>query len=226
PYTVELATRPDKFLGGPDVWDKAESTLAERLTRRGQSFTYDVGGGVFYGPKLDFKLIDAIGRKWQGPTVQLDFNLPERFGLEYTGPDNAPHRPTMLHRVLVGSMERFVGGLIEHYAGAFPLWLAPEQVRVIPIADDVKDFAKSVVERLRSRGARAHIDDRSETLNYRIRDGELQKIPYMAVVGRREAETDAIALRVRGAGKKQEVMPVSDFIARVEDELATRALKP
>ena len=181
---------------------------------------------MFYGPKLDFKLIDAIGRKWQGPTVQLDFNLPERFGLEYTGPDNAPHRPTMLHRVLVGSMERFVGGLIEHYAGAFPLWLAPEQVRVIPIADDVKDFAKSVVERLRSRGARAHIDDRSETLNYRIRDGELQKIPYMAVVGRREAETDAIALRVRGAGKKQEVMPVSDFIARVEDELATRALKP
>ena len=132
----------------------------------------------------------------------------------------------MLHRVLVGSMERFVGGLIEHYAGAFPLWLAPEQVRVIPIADDVKDFAKSVVERLRLRGARAHIDDRSETLNYRIRDGELQKIPYMAVVGKREAESDSIALRVRGAGKKQEVIKVSDFIARVEDELATRALKP
>jgi threonyl-tRNA synthetase len=158
--------------------------------------------------------------------VQLDFNLPERFALEYTGADNTPHRPIMLHRVLVGSMERFVGGLIEHYAGAFPLWLAPEQVRVIPIADEVKDFARSVVERLKARGARAHLDERSETLNYRIRDGEVHKIPYMAVVGKREAESDSIALRVRGAGKKQEVMPVAEFIARIQDELATRALKP
>ena len=226
PYTIELATRPDKALGSPERWEQAQNTLAEALNKRGQAFTYDEGGGVFYGPKLDFKLIDAIGRKWQGPTVQLDFNLPERFGLEYTGADNTPHRPTMLHRVLVGSMERFVGGLIEHFAGAFPLWLAPEQVRVIPIADEVKDFAKSVVERLKARGARAHLDDRSETLNYRIRDGELQKIPYMAVVGKREAEADSIALRVRGAGKKQEIMTVADFMARVEDELATRALKP
>jgi threonyl-tRNA synthetase len=123
-------------------------------------------------------------------------------------------------------MERFVGGLIEHYAGAFPLWLAPEQVRVIPIADEVKEFAKSVVERLKARGARVHLDDRSETLNYRIREGEVQKIPYMAVVGKREAEADSIALRVRGAGKKQEIMTVADFLARVEDELASRALKP
>jgi threonyl-tRNA synthetase len=158
--------------------------------------------------------------------VQLDFNLPERFDLEYTGADNAPHRPTMLHRVLVGSMERFVGGLIEHYAGAFPLWLAPEQVRVIPIADEVKEFAASVVDRLKARGFRAHLDERHETLNYRIRDGEVTKIPYMAVVGKREAESDSIALRVRGAGKKQEVMTVADFIARVDDERATRALKP
>jgi threonyl-tRNA synthetase len=123
-------------------------------------------------------------------------------------------------------MERFVGGLIEHYAGAFPLWLAPEQVRVIPIADEVKEFAKSVVERLKARGVRVHLDDRSETLNYRVRDGEVHKIPYMVVVGKREAEADSIALRVRGAGKKQEVIAVSDFIARVEDELASRALKP
>jgi len=226
PYTIELATRPDKFLGSLEVWNKAESTLAERLTSRGQAFTYDVGGGVFYGPKLDFKLIDAIGRKWQGPTVQLDFNLPERFGIEYTGADNTPHRPTMLHRVLVGSMERFVGGLIEHYAGAFPLWLAPEQVRVIPIADDVKEFARKVVDRLKARGVRAHLDERSETLNYRVRDGEMQKIPYMAVVGRREADADSVAVRVRGAGKKQEIMTVADFAARLEDELAARALKP
>jgi threonyl-tRNA synthetase len=132
----------------------------------------------------------------------------------------------MLHRVLVGSMERFVGGLIEHYAGAFPLWLAPEQVRVIPIADEVKDFAKSVVDRLKALGVRVHLDDRSETLNYRIRDGEVHKIPYMAVVGKREAEADSIALRVRGVGKKQEVMTVADFIARVQEERSTRALKP
>jgi threonyl-tRNA synthetase len=226
PYTIELSTMPEKALGSPERWKQAENMLADALNRRGQEFTYDVGGGAFYGPKLDFKLIDAIGRKWQGPTVQLDFNLPERFGLEYTGADNAPHRPTMLHRVLVGSMERFVGGLIEHYAGAFPLWLAPEQVRVIPIADEVKEFAQSVVERLKARGVRAHLDDRSETLNYRVRDGELQKIPYMAVVGRREADADSVAVRVRGAGKKQDIMTVPDFAARLEDELAARALKP
>jgi threonyl-tRNA synthetase len=226
PYTIELATRPEKALGSPERWKDAEETLASVLKSRGQEYALDVGGGAFYGPKLDFKLIDAIGRKWQGPTVQLDFNLPERFGLEYTGADNTPHRPTMLHRVLVGSMERFVGGLIEHFAGAFPLWLAPEQVRVIPIADDVKDFSASVVERLRARGARAHLDQGHGTLNYRIRDGEVMKIPYMAVVGKREAESDSIALRVRGAGKKQEVMSVADFVARVEHEIATRALKP
>ncbi|HXG70254.1 MAG TPA: threonine--tRNA ligase [Gemmatimonadaceae bacterium] len=226
PYTIELATRPEKALGSPELWKQAEATLADVLTKRGQAYEMDEGGGAFYGPKLDFKLIDAIGRKWQGPTVQLDFNLPERFGLEYTGADNAAHRPIMLHRVLVGSMERFVGGLIEHFAGAFPLWLAPEQVRVIPIADDFREFAASVVRRLKARGARASLDDRSETLNYRIRDGETMKVPYMAVVGKREAEADSIALRVRGAGKKQEILTVADFTARVEDELATRALVP
>ncbi len=196
------------------------------MTRRGQAYDIDAGRGAFYGPKLDYKLIDAIGRKWQGPTVQLDFNLPERFELEYTGADNTPHRPTMLHRVLVGSMERFVGGLVEHYAGAFPLWLAPEQVRVIPISDETNAAAESTVNRLRVRGVRVHLDDRSETLNYRIREAETLKIPYMAIVGKREAEADSIALRVRGAGKKQEVMAVEDFIARVMDELATRANLP
>ncbi len=196
------------------------------LKKRGQAYALDEGGGAFYGPKLDFKLIDAIGRKWQGPTVQLDFNLPERFALEYTGADNAPHRPIMLHRVLVGSMERFVGGLVEHYAGAFPLWLAPEQVRVIPISEEARQAAESIVERLKVRGARVHLDDRSETLNYRIREAETLKIPYMAIVGKREAESDALALRVRGAGKKQEVLLVADFVARIMDELATRANAP
>jgi threonyl-tRNA synthetase len=226
PYTIELATRPDKFLGTLETWERSEATLSGVLQAREKEYSIDKGGGTFYGPKLDFKLIDAIGRKWQGPTVQLDWNLPERFNLEYTGADNAPHRPVMLHRVLVGSMERFVGGLVEHYAGAFPLWLAPEQVRVIPISDETRGAAESIAERLKARAVRVHLDDRAETLNYRIREAETLKIPYMAIIGKREAENDSLALRVRGAGKKQDVMPVEDFIARVQDELATRALKP
>jgi len=226
PYTIELSTRPEKALGPVEVWRKAEQTLADVMTKRAQEFTIDEGGGAFYGPKLDFKLIDAIGRKWQGPTVQLDFNLPERFELEYTGADNAPHRPIMLHRVLVGSMERFVGGLVEHYAGAFPVWLAPEQVRVIPIAEDFTTAARSMTDLLKDRGVRVHLDDRSETLNYRIREAETLKIPYMAIVGKREAESDSLALRVRGAGKKQEVMPVHEFIDIVESQIGSRALQP
>jgi threonyl-tRNA synthetase len=152
PYTIELSTRPEKALGTTEQWEWAQDTLARVLKARGQEYSVDEGGGAFYGPKLDFKLIDAIGRKWQGPTVQLDFNLPERFNLEYIGDDNARHRPYMLHRVLVGSMERFVGGLIEHYAGAFPVWLAPEQVRVLPISDDVKDFARQATQKMKAAG--------------------------------------------------------------------------
>jgi threonyl-tRNA synthetase len=226
PYTIELSTRPEKALGSEETWRQAEELLASVMRARGQEFDIDEGGGAFYGPKLDFKLIDAIGRKWQGPTVQLDFNLPERFDLEFTGADNSPHRPTMLHRVLVGSMERFVGGLVEHYAGAFPLWLAPEQVRVIPISDDNSSAAESVAQRLKEAGTRVHVDNRSETLNYRIREAETLKIPYMAVIGKREAENDSIALRVRGAGKKQDVMPVADFIAMVKEQIETRAIAP
>ena len=150
PYTIELSTRPENGMGSAEVWEKAEKMLSDVLKQRGQAFTIDAGGGAFYGPKLDFKLIDAIGRKWQGPTVQLDFNLPERFQLEYVGADNKMHRPVMLHRVLVGSMERFVGGLIEHYAGNFPLWLAPEQVSVIPISPELGDAARSLVAKLRT----------------------------------------------------------------------------
>jgi threonyl-tRNA synthetase len=224
PYTIELSTRPEKALGSEETWRSAEELLAGVMRKRGQEFTIDEGGGAFYGPKLDFKLIDAIGRKWQGPTVQLDFNLPERFDLEYTGSDNEPHRPTMLHRVLVGSMERFVGGLVEHYAGAFPLWLAPEQVRVIPIAEELADAARSVKDRLAAAGVRVHLDDRNETLNYRIREAETLKVPYMAVIGRREADADSIALRVRGAGKKQEVLTFSDFSAMVEKKIRERDL--
>jgi threonyl-tRNA synthetase len=226
PYTVELSTRPENALGSAELWERAERMLSEVLERRGQRFTIDEGGGAFYGPKLDFKLIDAIGRSWQGPTVQLDYNLPERFGLEYVGADNMPHRPVMLHRVLVGSMERFVGGLIEHYAGAFPLWLSPEQVRVIPITDETRDAAAAVARRLKEAGLRVMLDDRSETLNYRIRDAEMLKTPYMAIVGKREADAGTVALRMRGAGKKQEVISVDALLARLEREVATRALAP
>ena len=207
-----------------DRWLPSQfSLLSERLVigpeRARRQFT-----ALIRQARKSIRLIDAIGRKWQGPTVQLDFNLPERFDLEYTGADNTPHRPTMLHRVLVGSMERFVGGLIEHYAGAFPTWLAPEQVRVIPISDDAAEFARSVVSRLKERDIRVHLDDRSETLNYRIREAETLKIPYMAVVGKREAENDSVALRMRGAGKKQDVMTVADLVAMVEQKVLTRSL--
>ncbi|HEX8849107.1 MAG TPA: threonine--tRNA ligase [Gemmatimonadaceae bacterium] len=225
PYTIELSTRPEKALGSEERWTWAQDLLAGVLNARGQQFTIDEGGGAFYGPKLDFKLIDAIGRKWQGPTVQLDFNLPERFNLEYIGDDNARHRPFMLHRVLVGSMERFVGGLVEHYAGAFPVWLAPEQVRVLPISDDARDAAAAATAKLKAAGLRASLDDRNETLNYRVRDGEVMKVPYLAVIGKREAEQGTVAVRARGAaGKKQDIVPLDEFIARVVREKETRAL--
>ncbi len=224
PYTIELSTRPEKALGEPEQWRWAEAKLAAVLQGRGQEYTIDEGGGAFYGPKLDFKLIDAIGRKWQGPTVQLDFNLPERFNLEYIGADNARHRPFMLHRVLVGSMERFVGGLIEHYAGAFPLWLAPEQVRVIPISEDVTGAAAAATDMMKAAGLRAHLDARHETLKYRIRDGEVMKVPYMAVIGAREAEQGTVAVRARGAeGNKQTIMPLAEFIEKARNEKASRA---
>ncbi|HVE79863.1 MAG TPA: threonine--tRNA ligase, partial [Gemmatimonadaceae bacterium] len=232
PYTVELSTKPEKALGSAETWQRAEQMLEAGVRKRHAEgrlpggYSIDAGGGAFYGPKLDFKLIDAIGRKWQGPTVQLDFNLPERFQLEYTGDDNKPHRPVMLHRVLVGSMERFVGGLIEHYAGAFPTWLAPEQVRVLPITDEVAEAARGVESRMREAGIRAHLDARNETLNYRIRDAEVMKVPYMAVVGKREAEAGTVAVRARGAGKKQEVVLVDAFVARVREEIRSRALPP
>lgn len=223
PYTIELATRPEKALGAPEDWDGAIKILADTLNARGVAYDIDEGGGAFYGPKLDFKLIDAIGRKWQGPTVQLDFNLPHRFEMEYVGEDNQPHRPVMLHRVLVGSMERFVGGLIEHYAGAFPTWLAPEQVRVLPVSEQWAKSAGALVADLKLAGVRATLESR-ETLGYRIREAESLKIPYMGVVGEREAEDRTVAVRKRGAGKKQEVMERERFIDQIVAEIRERAL--
>jgi threonyl-tRNA synthetase len=222
----ELSTRPAEKLGDDAAWDRTESVLRQALKRRGIEFREDVGGGAFYGPKIDVKFKDAIGRTWQGPTIQLDSQLPDRFQLEYTGPDNKPHRPVMIHRAIYGTLERFTGMLIEHFAGAFPTWLAPEQVRVIPISEEAKDAAADVTRQLKDAGIRAKLDDRSETLNYRVRDAEVMKVPYMAVIGKREAEAGTIAVRVRGAGKKQEIVSVGDFVARIQSEIATRALGP
>ena len=225
-YRLDLATRPDKKLGSDATWDQAEAALEQALKHRGATYRLDQGGGAFYGPKIDIKFNDAIGREWQGATIQLDFEQPERFGLEYTGADNKPHRPVMIHRAIYGTMERFVGFLIEHFAGAFPLWLAPEQVRVLPISDAQAPAARALQERLRAAGIRAHLDERSETLNYRIRDGELQKVPYMAVVGQREADAGTAAVRGRGEGKKQVVLAVAEFVAKLQEEVRTRSLTP
>jgi len=222
----EVSTRPTERLGDDAVWDRAESTLKRALDRKGIEYRVDEGGGAFYGPKIDIKFRDSIGRLWQGPTIQLDFNLPDRFELEYTGPDNKPHRPVMIHRAIYGTLERFTGNLIEHFAGAFPVWLAPEQVRVIPISDAQAEASRGIAQRLKQAGFRVHVDDSNETLNYRIREGEVQKVPYMAVIGQREAESDSLALRVRGAGKKQEVMTVNAFLEQLGDEVRTRKMVP
>ncbi len=223
PYTVELSTRPEKALGTEEQWEKAVGVLQDVLQDHDVPYVVEEGGGAFYGPKLDFKLIDAIGREWQGPTVQLDFNLPERFQIEYIGDDNERHRPVMLHRVLVGSMERFVGGLIEHYAGAFPVWLAPEQVRVLPISEEWGEDAESYVEDLRNDGIRAGLAERG-SLSYRIREAELLKIPYMCVIGEREASQGTVAVRKRGTGRKQDILERVVFSERVREEIRTRAL--
>ena len=225
-YRLDLATRPEKRLGSDALWDLAEAALKNALESRGITYRLDHGGGAFYGPKIDVKFNDAIGREWQGATIQLDFQLPQRFNLEYTTRENRPNTPVMMHRAIFGTLERFCGFLIEHFAGAFPLWLAPEQVRVLPISDAQIPAARAVHERLRAAGIRAHVDERSDTLNYRIRDGELHKVPYMAVVGRREADAGSVAVRVRGAGTKQVILPVDEFVRRLGEEIRARALEP
>jgi threonyl-tRNA synthetase len=223
-YRLDLATRPEKRIGEDDVWDHAEASLYQALERLEVEYGLDEGGGAFYGPKIDIKFRDAIGREWQGATIQLDFNLPERFDLQYIGPDNKPHRPAMIHRAIFGTLERFAGVLIEHFAGAFPVWLAPEQVRVLPITDGHADGAREIVGRLRVAGLRVELDDRSDTLSYRVRDGEVMKVPYLLVVGDRELEAGTVAVRAHGAEKKQVVMPVDDFVAAVQEKVRAKEL--
>ena len=222
--TLKFATRPPTRVGSDEMWDRAEAALRAALDATGMPYELKEGDGAFYGPKIDFDVTDSIGRHWQLGTIQLDYAAPERFDLNYTGEDNTTHRPVVIHRAVSGSFERFMAILIEHFAGAFPVWLAPEQVRVLPIADDLAPHAAAVTARLRASGIRAQLDDRSETLNYRIREAELMKVPYMAVIGRREAESGAVALRMQGAGKKQEVLGVEAFIDRLTQEIRSRAL--
>jgi len=222
---LKFATRPEQRIGSDEMWDTAEAALRGALEHTGLAYELKAGDGAFYGPKIDFDVTDSIGRAWQLGTIQLDYAAPERFDLSYTGDDNTAHRPVVIHRAISGSFERFMGILIEHFAGAFPVWLAPEQVRVVPIVDDYAAEARAAVARLRQAGIRATCDDRNETLNYRIRESELMKIPYTAVVGKREAADGTLAVRARGEdGKKQEVLSVDDFLVRILDEVRTRAL--
>ncbi len=207
---VELSTRPDKRIGSEEMWDRAEHGLKAALEHRGVDYRVAEGEGTFYGPKIDLHMTDSIGRSWQLGTVQLDYVMPERFALTYTGADNAEHRPVMLHRALMGSFERFIGILIEHYAGEFPVWLAPVQAIVLPIADRHRDYADAVRRELREVGVRADVDDRTESIRKKIRDAELQKIPYMLVVGDRERDAGEAALREHPGGDRGPIN-VGDF---------------
>jgi threonyl-tRNA synthetase len=219
---MKLSTRPSEFLGEVATWDHAESELKRALEAVGERYALNEGDGAFYGPKIDFDITDAIGRKWQCATIQLDYQLPQRFDLKYIGADNTEHRPVVIHRAIFGSFERFIAMLIEHYAGAFPLWLAPVQVAVLPIADRHADYARATVERLAAAGLRAELDERQEKIGYKIREAQLQKIPYMLVTGDREAAEGTVAVRTR-AGGDQGARAVDEFIAAALDEARARA---
>jgi threonyl-tRNA synthetase len=221
---LKFATRPEQRIGDDDMWDRAEGALRAALDATGMPYELKEGDGAFYGPKIDFDVTDSIGRAWQLGTIQLDYAAPERFDLTYVGEDNQPHRPVVIHRAVSGSFERFIAILIEHFAGAFPVWLAPVQVTVIPISDEQAASAREFGAQLRARGIRAEVDDRNETLNYRIREAETQKVPYMAVVGGREVENGTAAVRIRGAGRKQAVLDRGAFAEQVLERIRTRSL--
>lgn len=220
-FGVKLSTRPEEFLGEVATWDHAETSLRQALANAGQPYTLNEGDGAFYGPKIDFDVTDAIGRKWQCATIQLDYQMPERFGLAYTGADNAEHRPVVIHRAIFGSFERFVALLLEHYAGAWPLWLAPVQVVVLPISDRHGDYARQVREVLAAAGLRVDVDERQEKIGYKIREAQLQKIPYMLVAGDREAAEGTVSVRSRSAGDGG-AQRVDAFVAAALEEVARR----
>ncbi len=214
--------QPDKYIGTPEVWEEAEAKLARSLDRMGLDYETDVGEAKFYGPAIDIKMLDALGRAWQGPTIQLDFNLPERFDLEYAGEDGQVHRPVMIHRTVLGSMERFFGGLIEHYGGAFPTWLAPVQAVVIPITDEHVEYAREIERDFAAHGLRVQVDDRNEKVGFKIRNAEVEKVPHMLVVGDREVEADTVSVRSRGQGERG-TFDFREFRREIEVEIEERS---
>ncbi|OGP12890.1 MAG: threonine--tRNA ligase, partial [Deltaproteobacteria bacterium GWA2_47_9] len=216
-FEAYLSTRPEKYVGEPAVWDEATEALREGLERHNLSYKVDEGGGAFYGPKIDLKIKDSIGRSWQCSTIQVDFNLPEKFDVNYIGEDSKRHRPIMIHRALMGSLERFFGVLIEHYAGAFPTWLAPVQAMVMTITDKHIPYADGVLEKLRKAGIRAEIDKRNEKIGYKIREAQMQKVPYMLVIGDKEMESEGVAVRKR-SGEDLGFMEKDGFIAMIKEE--------
>ena len=222
-YRIELSTMPEDHMGEEEVWHFAEDTLQAAIQEMGKDFVINAGDGAFYGPKLDFHLADSLGRTWQCGTIQLDFQMPERFDLEYVGEDGHKHRPVMIHRALLGSIERFIGVITEHFAGAFPTWLSPVQVKVLPITDRTHEYSVQVMEKLTAMGLRCELDDRSEKIGYKIREAQLEKIPYMLVLGDKEAESGQVAVRSRKTGETQ-VMSLEEFMEKIGEEVKTRAM--
>ena len=222
PYKIELSTMPEDHIGSVEDWDVATAALADAITSIGKEYIVNPGDGAFYGPKLDFHIQDCLGRTWQCGTIQLDYQLPGRFDLTYVGADGEDHVPVMIHRVVFGSIERFIGIITEHYAGAFPVWLSPVQVRVMPITGRADDYAKQVADKLSALGVRVETDLRNEKIGYKIREAQMQKLPYMLVVGDREAESGKVAVRTR-SGEDLGAMPFDDFAAKILDEIKTRA---
>ncbi|RIV15289.1 threonine--tRNA ligase [Priestia flexa] len=210
-YKIELSTRPEKYMGDLSMWEQAEASLENVLKARGLAYDINKGDGAFYGPKIDFHILDSLGRSWQCGTVQLDFQMPEKFDCTYIGEDNNPHRPVMIHRAIYGSIERFMGILIEHYGGDFPLWLAPVQVKILPIADAHIDYANEVAQRLRQHGRRVEVDSRKEKIGLKIREATLRKAPYIVIIGDQEVANSSLAIRKR-TDNSQHSLKFDDFL--------------
>lgn len=224
PYHVELSTKPEKAMGSDEIWEKATNALIQAMQEKGMDYKVNEGDGAFYGPKIDFHLQDSLDRTWQCGTIQLDFQMPEKLDITYIGEDGEKHRPVMIHRVIYGSIERFIGILTEHFGGAFPAWLAPVQVRVLPITDRQRDYAQKVTDGLIALGIRAEMDARNEKVGYKIREGQMQKIPYLLIVGDKEIEQEAVAVRHRQQGDMG-AMPISEFAALIQEEIREKAIK-
>jgi len=223
-YKVELSTKPEKAMGSDELWEKATSGLMQALEEVGMSYTLNPGDGAFYGPKIDYHLEDSLGRTWQCGTIQLDFQMPEKFDMTYIGEDGEKHRPVMVHRAILGSMERFIGILTEHFAGAFPIWLSPVQTIILPITDDQADYAREIAQKLKKAGVRAEVDYRNEKIGYKIREAQIQKIPYMLVVGKKEVESQTVSVRDRKEGDVG-IKTIDEILAQIVEEIQNKVVK-